>query len=143
MSAVTFRNVVAAPSDPVDTWPFEALAETLERGLVPDWQPVLTEIRSHPWGAVARRVGRWARMSEGDPAARLFALAIEHARRRTEDDERRAVAREIRDAIAASGMTAAEFASNIGTSASRLSTYATGRVIPSATMLLRIRRASD
>ena len=143
MSAVAFRNVVATPHDPVDTWPFEALVETLERGLVPDWQPVLAEIRHRPWGTVARRVGRWARMSEGDPAARLFTLAIEHARRRTEDDERHEVAREIRDAIATSGMTAAEFASSIGTSASRLSTYATGRVVPSATMLLRIRRASD
>lgn len=143
MSAMTFRNVVAAPSDPVDTWPFEALAETLERGLVPDWQPVLAEIRRQPWGTVARRVGRWAQMSAGDPAARLFTLAIEHARRRREDDERHEVAQEVRQAIAASGMTAAEFASSIGTSASRLSTYATGRVVPSATMLVRIRHMRD
>lgn len=141
MSAVTFRNVVASPSDPVATWPFEALAETLERGLVTDWQPILAEIRSHPWGVLSRRVQRWIRMSEGDPAARLFTLAIEHARQRVEDDERDEVARQVRDAIAASGMTASEFASSIGTSASRLSTYANGRVVPSATMLLRIRRA--
>ena len=141
MSAVAFRNVVATPSDPVDTWPFEALVETLERGLVPDWQPVLADIRRHPWGRVARRVGRWAAMLEGDPAARLFTLAIERARQRRETDERDEVAHEIRDAIAGSGMTAAEFAASVGTSASRLSTYATGRVVPSATMLVRIRRA--
>ena len=141
MSAVAFRNVVATPSDPVDTWPFEALVETLERGLVPDWQPVLADIRRHPWGRVARRVGRWAAMLEGDPAARLFTLAIERARQRREADERDEVAHEIRDAIAGSGMTAAEFAASVGTSASRLSTYATGRVVPSATMLVRIRRA--
>ena len=143
MSAVAFRNVVATPSDPVDTWPFEALVETLERGLVPDWQPVLADIRRHPWGRVARRVGRWAAMLEGDPAARLFTLAIERARQRREADERDEVAHEIRDAIAGSGMTAAEFAASVGTSASRLSTYATGRVVPSATMLVRIRRARD
>lgn len=143
MSAVAFRNVVATPSDPVDTWPFEALVETLERGLVPDWQPVLADIRRHPWGRVARRVGRWAAMLEGDPAARLFTLAIERARQRRETDERDEVAHEIRDAIAGSGMTAAEFAASVGTSASRLSTYATGRVVPSATMLVRIRRARD
>ena len=141
MSSVAFRNVVATPSDPVDTWPFEALVETLERGLVPDWQPVLADIRRHPWGRVARRVGRWAAMLEGDPAARLFTLAIERARPRRETDERDEVAHEIRDAIAGSGMTAAEFAASVGTSASRLSTYATGRVVPSATMLVRIRRA--
>ena len=143
MSSVAFRNVVATPSDPVDTWPFEALVETLERGLVPDWQPVLADIRRHPWGRVARRVGRWAAMLEGDPAARLFTLAIERARQRREADERDEVAHEIRDAIAGSGMTAAEFAASVGTSASRLSTYATGRVVPSATMLVRIRRARD
>ena len=136
-----FRNVNAAPSDPVDTWPFEALVETIETGLVSDWQPVLAEIRRRPWGKVARRVGRWAHMSSGDPAARLLTLAIERARQRREDDERDEVARDIRDSIAASGMTSAEFAASVGTSASRLSTYATGRVVPSATMLLRIRRA--
>jgi len=143
VSIVDFRNVIAAPSDPVETWPFEALVETLERGLLPDWQPVLAEIRRHPWGTVARRVGRWARMSAGDPAARLLTLTIERARYRREEDERQEVAREIREAIAASGMTAADFASSIGTSASRLSTYATGRVVPSATMLVRIRHARD
>lgn len=141
MSAVTFRNVVASPSDPVDTWPFEALAESLERGLVTDWQPIFAEIRSHPWGALSRRVQRWIRMSEGDPAARLFAIAIERARQRVEDAERAEVARQVRDAIASSGLTASEFAASVGTSASRLSTYANGRVVPSATMLLRIQRA--
>ena len=110
---------------------------------MPDWQPVLADIRRHPWGRVARRVGRWAAMLEGDPAARLFTLAIERARQRRETDERDEVAHEIRDAIAGSGMTAAEFAASVGTSASRLSTYATGRVVPSATMLVRIRRARD
>ena len=48
MSAVAFRNVVATPSDPVDTWPFEALVETLERGLVPDWQPMPPDVTAVP-----------------------------------------------------------------------------------------------
>jgi len=34
--------------------------------------------------------------------------------------------------------SAAAFATQVGTSASRLSTYATGRVTPSAAMLVRI-----
>ncbi len=141
MSLTTFRNVSASPRDPVDTWPFEALVETLERGLVTDWEPIFDEVRARPWGAVARRVERWIRMSHGDPAARLFTLALGRARQRVEDDERDEVARQVREAIAASGMNAGEFAASVGTSASRLSTYANGRVIPSATMLLRILRA--
>ena len=43
-------------------------------------------------------------------------------------------------AIERSGLTAAQFAEVAGTSASRLSTYATGRVTPSAAMLVRIER---
>lgn len=132
--------MAAPPSDPVDTWPFEALAKTLESGLVTDWQPIFAAIRSHPWGTLSRRVQRWIRVSEGDPAARLFAIAIERARQRVEDDERAEVARQVRDAIAASGLNGSDFAASVGTSASRLSTYANGQVVPSATMLLRIQR---
>ena len=43
-------------------------------------------------------------------------------------------------AITRSGLTAAQFADLVGTSASRLSTDATGRVTPSAAMLVRIER---
>lgn len=50
------------------------------------------------------------------------------------------MAQRVRDAVTASGMSAAAFAAEVGTSASRLSTYATGRVTPSAAMLLRIER---
>ncbi|MGF1647054.1 MAG: helix-turn-helix domain-containing protein [Kineosporiaceae bacterium] len=39
-----------------------------------------------------------------------------------------------------SGLTSTEFASRIGTSRSRLSTYASGRVVPSAALMVRIRR---
>jgi transcriptional regulator with XRE-family HTH domain len=48
------------------------------------------------------------------------------------------VAAKVRAAIAKSGLTSAQFAELIGTSASRLSTYGTGAVVPSAQMLVRI-----
>lgn len=38
--ALQFRNVDASPKDPVGTWPYEALVAAIERGLVPDWQPI-------------------------------------------------------------------------------------------------------
>lgn len=47
------------------------------------------------------------------------------------------VARRIRDAIALSGLSQKEFANLMGTSASRLSTYASGKVCPSAAFLVR------
>lgn len=140
--ALVFRNVDASPTDPVVDWPYEALVACLERGLVPDWRPVLTEIRTHPWGPTARRVERICSTTEDRAIASLFRLAVDRAREEVERAERMAVAERVRAAIRASGRTAAEFAVEVGTSASRLSTYASGRVVPSASMLLRIEQVA-
>ena len=115
----------------VQTWPYEALVETMERGLIGDWPPILDELRREPWGTVARKVQRWASLAAEEPAASIFNLAIEHLRQRMEEAERAEVVRRVRDYIEQSGVTAAEFALLVGTSASRRSTYANGRVMPS------------
>ena len=135
---VQFRNVDASTSDAVATWPYEGLVAVLERGLVPDWRPVLAEIRMNPWGSTARRIERYASYAHSEPVAALFEYAIAQARVRAEELERAEVARRVRQAVNNSGRTAAQFAESIGTSASRLSTYATGKVTPSAAMMLRI-----
>lgn len=145
MTALRFRNVDASPSDDVTTWPYEAIVTAIERGLVPDWQPLFAEIRRSPWGPVARRVEQHldAPRTDGDDrdaASTLFRLAIEAARADADARERAEVAARVRAAITRSGLTAAQFAALVGTSASRLSTYATGRVTPSAAMLLRMER---
>ena len=139
--AVRFRNVDASPEDDVRTWPYEALVATIDRGLVPDWQPVFAEIRRSPWGPVARRVERYLSYREPDGVGTLFSLAIERARAAAEAGDRAEVAARVRDAIARSGLTGAQFAELVGTSGSRLSTYANGKVTPSAAMLLRIESA--
>lgn len=137
-----FRNVDASPTDDVRTWPYEALVTVIDRGLVPDWQPVFAEIRRSPWGATSRRVERYLSYREPDRTGRLFLLAIERARTAAEEVERAQVAQRVRAAIDRSGLTDARFADLVGTSASRLSTYRRGKVIPSAAMLVRIERAS-
>lgn len=139
---VAFRNVDVAPGDAVSTWPYEALATVLERGLVPDWRPVLAELRREPWGPVSRRVERILSYEELPGASPLFRRAIAQSRQAADDRDRDEVARRITQAIGDSGLPASRFAEQIGTSASRLSTYATGRVTPSAAMLLRIERCS-
>lgn len=140
---VTFRNVDARPSDPVATWPYEALVTAIDRGLVSDWQPIFAEIRRSPWGPTARRVERHLSYRESDGVSTLFGLAIERARRDAESAERDAVARRVRAAIVRSGLTSDAFARLVGTSPSRLSTYANGRVVPSATLMARIETAAD
>jgi ribosome-binding protein aMBF1 (putative translation factor) len=73
-------------------------------------------------------------------AGRLFTLALRRARADAEGRGRAEVAARVRAAIAASGLTASAFAQEVDTSASRMSTFATGRVVPSAAMLVRIER---
>jgi hypothetical protein len=138
-----FRNVDASPTDDVRTWPYEALVTAIDRGLVPDWQPIFEEIRRSPWGPVARRVERYLAYRERDGAGVLFALAIERARADSEAAERAEAAARVRAAVERSGLTKARFAALVGTSPSRLSTYLSGRVTPSAAMLVRIERAAS
>lgn len=137
-----FRNVDAAPSDDVRTWPYEALVMAIDRGLVADWQPVFAELRRSPWGRVARRVERYLSYRDPDGVSKLFALAIERARTSAEQADRAEVAARVRDAVNHSGLTNREFARLVGTSAPRLSTYLSGRVTPSAALLVRIERAA-
>ena len=138
-----FRNVDADPSDDVRTWPYEALVAAIDRGLVPDWQPMFAEIRRSPWGPVVRRIERYLVYRDPDGVGVLFRLAIEHARENADRAARSEVARRITDAVAQSGLTKAEFATRVGTSASRLSTYLSGKVSPSAAMLVRIEAVGE
>ena len=140
--AVVFRNVEASPTDDVRTWPYEALVITIDRGLVEDWQPVFAELRRAPWGNVARRVERYLSYREPDGVSTLFRLAIEHARAARESADRAEVAARVRDAVTRSGLSKAAFAELVGTSPSRLSTYLSGKVTPSAAMLVRIENAA-
>lgn len=142
MSGLRFRNVDAEASDHVATWPYEALVAAIDRGLVPDWQPVFAEIRQMPWGPVARRIERYLAYRDPDGTSTLFTLAIEHARNQADRADRAQVAARVRAAVKRAGTTQAEFAASVGTSASRLSTYLTGKVTPSAALLMRIERTA-
>lgn len=140
--AVVFRNVEGSPDDDVRTWPYEALVTTIDRGLVQDWQPIFAELRRSPWGKVARRVERCLSYREPDGVSMLFQLAIEHARDARDNADRAEVAARVRDAVTRSGLSKAAFAELVGTSPSRLSTYLSGKVTPSAAMLVRIENAA-
>lgn len=143
MSVLRFRNVDADPADDVRTWPYEALVAAMDRGLVPDWRPVFAEIRRSPWGRVARRIERYLGYRDPDGVSTLFALAVERAREDAESADRAEVVARIRAAVERAGVTKAQFAASIGTSASRLSTYLSGSVTPSAALLMRIERTAD
>jgi DNA-binding transcriptional regulator YiaG len=142
MSALAFRNVESSPQDPVDSWPVEAIQTGLERGGLSEWRRLATAVRGDPWGPLTRTVEEVLAYSRPFGVAEAMERVIARARRAAEEDERCAVAQQVRRVIERSGMSRADFASRAGTSASRLSTYATGKVVPSAALMLRMERVS-
>jgi hypothetical protein len=140
---LAFRNVTASPADPVATWPTEAVQTALERGDLEHWQRLTAEIMRDPWGRTAGQVEEVLTHSRPYGVAELMETVISRARAKVELEERQAVAAQVRDVIARSGLSRVEFAAHVGTSPSRLSTYATGKVVPSATLMLRMRRLAD
>jgi hypothetical protein len=142
MTALAFRNVDASPNDRATTWPIEAIQTALERGGLSDWRRLATEIRAQPWGPVARRIESILSYSRPYGVAKAMERVISLARRSAEEEEREAVATEVGELIVMSGLSRADFALQIGTSSSRLSTYATGKVTPSAALMIRMRAAT-
>ncbi|WP_436697602.1 helix-turn-helix domain-containing protein [Nocardioides sp. BYT-33-1] len=112
-------------------------------GDLPSWRRHVAAIAAEPWAGPG---SDW--MALLDPDRDAFALAclrahVARAQRDAADRERGAVAKHIRRTIAEAGISQREFAQLIGTSQSRLSTYVSGAVMPSAAMLVRISQAGD
>jgi ribosome-binding protein aMBF1 (putative translation factor) len=137
---LVFRNLTTDPSEPVPAWPTEAVQIALERGDLADWHRLAAEVAKQPWGRTARQLEEVLSHSRPYGVAEAMEAVIARARARAEQQEREEVAAEVRRAIDRSGLTRAEFASRVGTSASRLTTYANGGVVPSAAFMVRIRR---
>ncbi|MGC5617369.1 helix-turn-helix domain-containing protein [Georgenia sp. Z1491] len=134
------RNVDVDPDAPLDTWPYEALVAILDRGSIRDWSAVTREIGRDPWGPVARQVEDYLGYESPAGLAPLLRRAIARARRRAEEIDRAAVAARVSELVTRSGLSMADFATRIGTSRSRLSTYRSGTVSPSAALVHRMER---
>jgi DNA-binding transcriptional regulator YiaG len=141
-TALKFRNITASPDDPVDTWPFEGILAAVERGTLPDWRRLAAAIRADPWGPVAQQVLEAVRLSRPYGTAELLEGVVHRARKLATDSEREDVASEVRSLVGRSGLSKQNFAERIGTSRSRLSTYLSGKVVPSASLMVRMRRVA-
>jgi predicted XRE-type DNA-binding protein len=142
MTPLRFRNVDADPADPVESWPYEGLITAIERGTIGDWIRITAAIDRDPWDGVARQVEEYLDYAPPDGVSALFRRAVTRARAQTGERERAEVAAEVRQLIEATGLSMAEVASRLGTSRSRLSTYRNGAVMPSAALLVRLRRVA-
>jgi DNA-binding transcriptional regulator YiaG len=141
-TALKFRNVDASPNDPVETWPFEGILAAVERGTLPDWRRLAKAIEADPWGLVAQQVLEAVRLSRPYGTTELLEGVVHRARKLAIESERAEVAAEVRTLVRGSGLSQQDFAERIGTSRSRLSTYISGKVVPSASLMVRIRRVA-
>jgi hypothetical protein len=131
--ALKFRHLDASPDDPVSEWGVEGIATAIERGGLVYLQRVARAALADPHGEVALDLEQAATVVDS-PLAGLLTESLIRARGGAEAE----VAHRARLAVAQSGLTAREFARRLGTSPSRLSTYTTGKVMPSAATLLRM-----
>lgn len=132
-----FRNVDIDPDAPVASWPLEAVRTALERGDLRTYRILVREIQQEPWGPVARRIERVLGWTQPYGVANIMSRAIDRGRNESKAREREWVIGQLHDAVQRSGLSQAGFARAIGTSPSRFSTYATGEVVPAATLLAR------
>jgi len=141
-SSLRFRNLEVSPAQPVEQWPLEAVLAALERGTLPDWRRLAGAIAVDPWGVVARKTTEALRVTRPYGTAALMEMVVADARAGAAAAERAQVAEEVGGLLAHSGLTQMEFARRIGTSSPRLSTYVSGKVTPSAALLVRMRRVA-
>jgi DNA-binding transcriptional regulator YiaG len=141
-TALKFRNVSSSPEDPVETWPFEGILAAIERGTLPDWRRLAAAIKVDPWGPVAQQVIEAVSLSQPYGTTELLQGVVSRARLQAAQSERSEVASEIRKLVDDSGLSRQDFADRIGTSRTRLSTYISGKVVPSASLMVRIRRVA-
>ena len=142
-TGLRFRNIIVSPDEPVEAWPFEGILAAVERGTLPDWRRLAKAIQSDPWGPVAQQVLEAVQLSRPYGTAELLEAVVDSARTRAAESERQEVSAEVKRLVAQSGLSQQGFAERIGTSRSRLSTYMSGKVVPAASLLLRMRRVSS
>jgi DNA-binding XRE family transcriptional regulator len=94
-------------------------------------------IQADPWGPVAQQVLEAVRLVRPYGTSELLEGVVARARKLAADSERGEVAAEVRRLVNDSGLSQNDFADRIGTSRSRLSTYMSGKVMPSAALMVR------
>lgn len=142
MSALQFRNITTVPDDPVEKWGVEGILAAIDRGSILHWRRIAVVVRADPWGSVAADLEQALQLAEDVGVAATLRRTLSHARDDVDAAARAEVRRRLQDLVEKSGLTAAQFAQRVGTSASRVSTYLNGKVVPSAALLVRCEAVS-
>jgi hypothetical protein len=137
MPPLRFRNITATPDDPVEQWGVEGILAAIDRGSLPHWRRIASAVRADPWRSVAADLEQALTLANDIGVAATLRRTLAQPRRDPAVAARAEVRRRLQELVDRSGLTAAQFAQRLGTSASRMSTYLTGKVVPSAAVLVR------
>lgn len=118
------------------------LHDAVDHGSLAEWRGLLGVLVRCPWGPDATGLVAIAGRSERPHVMVEMMAVVARCRECYKDREREQVANEIRNLVASSGLSQREFAARIGTSPSRLSSYVSGTVTPSAAVVVRIQRVA-
>lgn len=118
------------------------LLGVVDGGSVLEWRHHLAMIAASPWSPYSRHLVELATEASRPGVATVLEQVTEVCREQNKEREREQVAEEVRRLVSSSGVTQRQFAQWVGTSPSRLSTYISGTVTPSASLMLRMARTS-
>lgn len=135
-----FRNVDDDPAARVESWGDEALLAAVDRGDIGDWAKIVAGVRRDPHGPLVDRLDEVLDLAEDTGAAEALRAATRLAVVQQTVLDREAIATELSELVASSGLDQGAFARRIGTSRTRLNAYLSGRTLPSALVMLRSRR---
>lgn len=137
--SLKFRNLNVTPDEPVSTWGVEGLATAIDRGGLAEWRRITRAVNRDPHGEVAADLEQAIEIAEDRGIVEYMRMALASARM----SETERLARRLGEFVRRSGLSQAEFARRIGTSPSRMSTYLSGQVAPSAVLAERMRKLAD
>lgn len=131
-----FRNIDVAESDAVTTWGFEGILTAVDRGGLPQWRRIGAAVREDPWGKVATELVEVLQVAEDSGAVAILQKALADARK----SDKQLLGEKFRNLLQEIGMTQAEAAAFLGTSRTRVNSYCSGTVTPSAVVVERLGR---
>jgi len=140
------RRSPGGNSRPVEFWPTSAIRSALQTGDITVWQRIVVAIKRDPFGRTARQVEEV--LDSAGPqgisgVSKALAEVLDRSRQHLESVERAEVARHVKALLDRSGLSRQEFASRIGVPDEDLLLYLEGRVSPTASLVIRMRRLSD
>lgn len=134
--ALTFRNLAVNPDDPVAEWGVEGIVTAIDRGSLQNWRRIVAEIVDSPYGVAAENLEVALDLAEDRGVVAALRRSLADARTAA---ARREVSERFAAAVSRYGSITG-LADALGTSRSRLSTYVSGSVVPSAVLLVKVER---